>query len=283
MPEWVEEFLTCKFLYRIGAGVWNVIMGSIGTLLGATPETFNGGGSTSQTWRYVTEALYPWMLSIGVSMLNLFLIIAMCRAATNLHGNITLELCIEALIKIVIVNAIFLNLLRLMQAVLRIPQLMVRFLTGGKIGNLTISLSDWDVKVSIATLIMALLFLITALICSGMILFTVYSRFLKLYLLVAVSPLAVPPLAGGQRTEQTFYAFVKTFLLYSFEIVVITLTLTIAGSMMSGGFHFLDKSLFGSITDQLMQLDALNAIFVMILSAASVKGASSFLSKAFAL
>lgn len=283
MPEWVEEFLTCKFLYRIGSGVWNVIMGNIGTLLGATPETFNGGGSTSQTWRYVTETLYPWMLAIGVSMLNLFLIIAMCRAAMNLHGNITLELCIEALIKIVIVNATFLNLLRLMQAVLRIPQLMVRFLTGGKIGNLTISLSDWDVQVSIATLFMALLFLITALICSGMILFTVYSRFLKLYLLVAVAPLAVAPLAGGQRTEQTFYAFVKTFLLYSFEIVVITLTLTIAGSMMSGGFHFLDKSLFGSITDQLMQLDALNAIFVMILAAASVKGTSSILSKAFAL
>lgn len=279
----IKELLT-PVSSRIAVGIWNFVIGLVGSLLAETPENFNSSSpGASETWRFIGNTVYPWMQSIGLLMLNLFLIIALCQAVTTLHTNITLELCIEALIKVVIVNVIFLNLIRIMKAFFTISSLICTGLQDKAGINLQLDASDFGGSVSITSLLFGIVFVLVSLVCSFMILLAVYGRFLRLYLLVAMAPLAVAPLAGGQRAEQTFHAFVRTFLLYVFEIVAVQLVLIISSKMMEEGFHLFDNDTVNTLFETVAGAGTINAMFIMILTAAMVKGANSFLSKTFGL
>lgn len=279
----IKELLT-PVSSRIAVGIWNFVMELVGGLLTKTPGNFNSSsGIRSETWKFLINTVYPWMQSIGLLMLNLFIMTALCQAVTTLHTNITLELCIEALIKIVIVNVIFANLLKLMNVFFRISSLMCSGLQEQAGIDMKLDASDFSGSVSITSLLFGIVFVLVSLVCSFMILLAVYGRFLRLYLLVVMAPLAIAPLAGGQRTEQTFHAFVRTFLLYVFEIVVIQLVLITASKMMQEGFHLFNNDTVNTLFETVAGAGTINAMFIMILTAAMVKGANSFLSKAFGL
>lgn len=279
----IKELLT-PVSSRIAVGIWNFVMELVGGLLTKTPGNFNSSsGVRSETWKFLINTVYPWMQSIGLLMLNLFIMIALCQAVTTLHTNITLELCVEALIKIVIVNVIFANLLKLMNVFFRISSLMCSGLQEQAGIDMKLDASDFSGSVSITSLLFGIVFVLVSLVCSFMILLAVYGRFLRLYLLVVMAPLAIAPLAGGQRTEQTFHAFVRTFLLYVFEIVVIQLVLITASKMMQEGFHLFNNDTVNTLFETVAGAGTINAMFIMILTAAMVKGANSFLSKAFGL
>lgn len=279
----IKELLT-PVSSRIAVGIWNFVMELVGGLLTKTPGNFNSSsGVRSETWKFLINTVYPWMQSIGLLMLNLFIMTALCQAVTTLHTNITLELCVEALIKIVIVNVIFANLLKLMNVFFRISSLMCSGLQEQAGIDMKLDASDFSGSVSITSLLFGIVFVLVSLVCSFMILLAVYGRFLRLYLLVVMAPLAIAPLAGGQRTEQTFHAFVRTFLLYVFEIVVIQLVLITASKMMQEGFHLFNNDTVNTLFETVAGAGTINAMFIMILTAAMVKGANSFLSKAFGL
>ncbi len=279
----IKELLT-PVSSRIAVGIWNFVMELVGGLLTKTPGNFNSSsGVRSETWKFLINTVYPWMQSIGLLMLNLFIMTALCQAVTTLHTNITLELCVEALIKIVIVNVIFANLLKLMNVFFRISSLMCSGLQEQAGIDMQLDASDFSGSVSITSLLFGIVFVLVSLVCSFMILLAVYGRFLRLYLLVVMAPLAIAPLAGGQRTEQTFHAFVRTFLLYVFEIVVIQLVLITASKMMQEGFHLFNNDTVNTLFETVAGAGTINAMFIMILTAAMVKGANSFLSKAFGL
>lgn len=279
----IKELLT-PVSSRIAVGIWNFVMELVGGLLTKTPGNFNSSsGGRSETWKFLINTVYPWMQSIGLLMLNLFIMIALCQAVTTLHTNITLELCVEALIKIVIANVIFANLLKIMNVFFRISSLMCSGLQNQAGIDMKLDASDFSGSVSITSLLFGIVFVLVSLVCSFMILLAVYGRFLRLYLLAAMAPLAIAPLAGGQRTEQTFHAFVRTFLLYVFEIVVIQLVLIIASKMMQEGFHLFNNDTVNTLLETVAGAGTINAMFIMILTAAMVKGANSFLSKAFGL
>ena len=109
MPDWLTDFLG-GFSINLANAVWNKAMGLISGMLATSPQAFSAGA-----WGFVENTLYPWALSIGVGMLNLFFIIAMLQAVSDFSHNITLEMAIEALIKIVAANVLFLNLLKLIK------------------------------------------------------------------------------------------------------------------------------------------------------------------------
>ncbi len=279
----IKELLT-PVSSRIAVGIWNFVMELVGGLLTETPEKFNSSSSgVSETWKFIRNTVYPWMQSIGLLMLNLFLIIALCQAVMTLHTNITLELCLEALVKVVIVNAIFLNLMRIMKTFFTISSLICTGLQDKAGINMQLDASDFSGSVSITSLLFGIVFVLVSLVCSFMILLAVYGRFLRLYLLVAIAPLAIAPLAGGQRAEQTFHAFLRTFLLYVFEIVAVQLVLIISSKMIQEGFHLFNNDTVNTLFETVAGAGTVNAMFIMILTAAMVKGANSFLSKAFGL
>ena len=274
MPDWVTNFFG-GFSIGLANTIWKAAMALIGGLLGTPPQDFS-----PDAWNFVERTLYPWSLSIGVSLLNLFFLIAICRAVSDLHHNITLEMTIEAFIKIVVANVIFLNLFLLMRLILSIAAAMVGEIFTTQSPDLIVD--QMDIGSTLFYLLFGIFFVLAAIVCSFLMLLTVYSRYIKVYLLMVLAPFALPALIGGRETERTFYAWLKTFLLNAFEIVAIALTMAISFKIINAGISVFEGSgLMGEAVDGFW--DALNALFTMIFMTASVKGVNSLLAKALAL
>ena len=274
MPDWLTDFLG-GFSINLANAVWNKAMGLISGMLATSPQAFSTGA-----WGFVENTLYPWALSIGVGMLNLFFIIAMLQAVSDFSHNITLEMTIEALIKIVAANVIFLNLLKLIKLVFLAASLMA-----GDVFTLNapdLIVEDMDLGSVLFYHLFGIFFVLAAVVCSFLMLLTVYGRYIRLYLLVVMAPFAVPTLIGGRGTERSFYAWVRTFLLNVFEVVVIALVMVVSFKISGAGISLFDgQSMVTAAADGFW--DALNALFTMILMTAFVKGANSLLQRTFGL
>ena len=120
MPEWLFDFLSGPTI-KIAAAIWNSSMKLIIKLVCSTPQKFSTG-----TWAFVKENLYPWAEGIGLSALNLLFMIAFLKAVSNLHQNITLEMVIEAMIKVVVANVLYLNILNIMTTIFSISSAMAK-------------------------------------------------------------------------------------------------------------------------------------------------------------
>ncbi len=274
MPGWLADFLAGSGI-KIADAIWNASMTAISGLLTMSPQSFS-----ASAWDFVNGTLYPWALSIGLSLLNLFLIIGWLRALTRLHENITLEMTIDALIKVVVTNVLFLNIKTIILKLFSAASLMA-----GGIFTLqapTLVTEDMDVGAILFYNLFGILYILTAIVCSIMVLLTVYSRYIKLYLLVVAAPFALPTIIGGDETKRTFSSWVRTFLLNTFEIVMIAIVMVICFKLIGSGVSLFEKGNF-AVEATNGFIDALNGLFTMVLMTASVKGVNSFMAKTFGL
>ena len=272
MPGWLTEFLAGSGI-KIADGIWNASMKLVCGLLTKSPQSFSG-----PAWSFVNGTLYPWALSIGLSLLNLFLIIGWLRALTRLHENITLEMTVNALIKVVAANVLFLNIKTIITSLFSTATLMT-----GAVFTLqapTLITDDLDLGAILFYNLFGILYILAAIVCSFMILITVYSRYIRLYLLVVSAPFALPTIVGGEEARRTFISWLKTFLLNTFEIVMIAMVMVICFKLISGGITLYEQ---GNVAVEAANgmLDALNGLFTMVLMTASVKGVNSFMAKTF--
>lgn len=237
-----------------------------------TPEAFSSG-----TWEYVTETLYPWALGIGIVCVNLFFMIGFCRVFTNLKENITLELCIESMIRLVAVNM----LLQVGLPIIKSFFTMASQLAGQVLDfePMEFYTSDIDLGAHLFWWLFGFGYFIVAVVCAVMIFLTLYGRYIKLYLLIIFYPIAVPTVAGGRGIDTSAQAWLKNFLSNVFEIVVIALVMGISGRIISG--IELPEAGVSWAFDGFVQ--ALHSLLYMVLMTSSVKGASSFLNKTFGL
>lgn len=194
--------------------------------------------------------------------------------------NITLEMVIEAMVKVVVANVLYLNILNIMTTIFSISSAMAKEVF--TIDAPDLKVEDMDIGSALFYQLFGLLFILAAIVCSFLMLWTVYSRYIKLYLLMILAPFAMSALVGGQEIERSFYAWMRTFLLNAFEIVVIALTMVISFKLIGAGISLFDgKNIVTSMVDGFW--DALNSLFTMILVTAAVKGSNAFLSKAMGL
>lgn len=274
MPEWLFNYLS-GFSIQIATGIWNTSMKLIAGMVSSTPQDFSRG-----TWVFVRDTLYPWSIGIGLSILNLFFIIGFLKAVSNLHQNITLEMVMETLVKIVVANVLFLNILNIMTIIFKMASAMAKEVFLLKVPELKVD--DMDLGSALFYALFGFLFVLVAIVCSFLMIWTVYSRYIKLYVLVVLAPFAMGTIVGGQESERTFYAWIRTFLLNTFEIVVIALTMVISFKLIGAGVSLFDgKNIVTSVVDGFW--DVLNSLFTMILVTAAVKGANTFLAKAMGL
>ena len=274
MPGWLADFLAGSGI-KIADAIWNTSMKAISGLLVMSPQSFSG-----ETWSFVEGTLYPWALSIGLSLLNLFLIIGWLRALTRLHENITLEMTVDALIKVVLANVLFINIKTIILKLFQAASLMA-----GGVYTLqapTLITEDMDVGAILFYNLFGILYILAAIVCSFMMILTVYSRYIRLYLLVIAAPFALPTIIGGEEAKRTFISWLKTFLLNTFEIVMIALVMVICFKLIGSGVSLFENDNF---VEQATNgfADALNGLFTMVLMTASVKGVNSFMAKTFGL
>lgn len=186
----------------------------------------------------------------------------------------------RAMVKVVVANVLYLNILNIMTTIFSISSAMAKEVF--TIDAPDLKVEDMDIGSALFYQLFGLLFILAAIVCSFLMLWTVYSRYIKLYLLMILAPFAMSALVGGQEIERSFYAWMRTFLLNAFEIVVIALTMVISFKLIGAGISLFDgKNIVTSMVDGFW--DALNSLFTMILVTAAVKGSNAFLSKAMGL
>ena len=165
MPDWLPDFLNGSLLYgpfyQIASAIWNTAMSACMGIMTKTPEGFS-----SATWTYVNNELYPWALSIGIMSLNF-------------KENMTIELMIEAMIKVVVLNVLLVKGLDVIKKIFEMASVMAG--TAVMIEPPAFFTGDVDVGSVMFFWIYGLFYFLVAMVCAFLILITLYSRYIKLY------------------------------------------------------------------------------------------------------
>lgn len=278
LGDWIYDLLAdtlgMNLFYNLGINLWNWAMTMIGAVATTTPQSFS-----STAWAYATTDVLNFTTAFGGTLLNLFYMIGVVRQSTNLKENFTLEIFVENMIKMLLANMLILNGLELMKSLFQVAS--------GASGMFlldnfpTITSANEDVGSLLFNMVFGIVFFIVAAVCTFTIFMTLYSRYLQLYMLVALYPIAFSTLPGGQGVYSTASSFVRTFLSKTFEIVVIAVAVSIGAKMCSSiDFGMVGNGL-GSAFDGAIQ--SLQSMATMIIMAGAVKGVDTFMRRAFGL
>ena len=288
MPGWASAFLTEGF----GQGpmvVWNLCMYITYCLMGYN-FNFSTGNEIladlpfaklfdfSETTFMAAGDVYNWFLGAGLVLLNLFCMIAFCRQASRLRENITLEMWIELMIKVIVGNVLMLEGLKIVRSLLGVASSASAVFMNAS--NVDIVTSNIDLGAVLAYILVGILFLIGSVVCGIMIVVTVAKRIINIYLLTCVMPIACSTLAGGGQIENSGWAWLKTFLSTCFEIVIIALVFKLGGILNSSLQNVAVGDVNGWFDGFLSVLcDCIYMIFLTV----SVTGAGNLLRRAFDL
>lgn len=259
-------------LYTLGVNIWNLILSfCLGKGL-STPESFS-----PSAWAYVSNILYPFFQAIAATMLNLFFYIGICRQVGNLRESMTLETGVNILIKVLLGNLGINSVMWFSKWVFGIT---------GTTGSVMLSTGEFkgieqgvlDSVQAMVHMIVGIIFLVVAIVCSATVFITIFSRSVQLYMLAAVGPLAISCIPGGPGIQNAAGAWIKTLLSKSFSIVVIVMFVVLVSKL---NLHdFLGDNI---LTDIILPTGCIENMFMMMMTAAGVKGADSFLKQTFGI
>lgn len=275
----ITSWITDKLVEWFGGGIWielaaeiwNATLSVVYAMLGANPTS----GTYAEAWNIVKN-LYITFSSVGSSLLVLFFLIGYCRDVTDLRTEMTLDGTIKIFIRLVITINVFNSAIDWM------PKLFgwaINLLGLTSETSVTINAQDIIDQVTgsgwgfMTLFLLGFLFFLVAAVCCVIVILTCIGRFLKLYVITPLATIAVSTLAGGGQIAQTGYAYIKTFLAYTFEIVVIGIALAVSGSFVSAS-SFFDS---GSNSSLLIMIEAM---IKMIAVTTAVKGSETALRKA---
>lgn len=273
----IGEILSTLFygpFFALADAVWSWCMGVCTGLMATTPEAFS-----SLAWEYVRDTLYPWAIGIGISLTNLFYLIGFCRAATNFRENITLEVFVESMIRLIVLNILLLKGFDIIRMMFSAASYLASDLM--QLDHFNMYTTDADIGAHLFWWLFGFAYFVVTLVCGIMIILTLYGRYIKLYLLTVLFPLATPALVLGRGADSTAYAWIRTFIANVFEIVIIALTMSIAAMLIEGASLLQIELPVLEYFDGAAQ--AINSLISIILMTAAVKGTSSFMRQALAL
>ncbi len=255
------------YIFDLTALLWNCVMQLVGIVAGTTPQEFS-----IYAWNFVVNDLMNWTLTIGGSMFTTFYLINLLRQTANFSQGITLERFIEISISVMFSNYAMLHGVTLMSQLFKIAAVWSNSLiiTNG----LSILQADWDLGRIVAMIFLSLIYFIVVLVSSLIILYVVYRRYLELYAMVGIGPIAWSTIPGGHGISNTFYAWLKGFLAKCFEIVIIAIFISIA-SMMCYAVNLFGATDLNNAFSGAVQY--MNNILTVILVAGSALGAESFI------
>ena len=286
MPEWATEFLTGGFSQGLMVP-WNWCMMVAYQLMNYRfdfqenyLEQFLGNltGLFGGTPLISIQDIYEWFLSAGLILLNLFCLIGFCRHASRLRENITMEMWIELFIKAILGNLLMLYGLPILQTFLGVASASSKiFLDTSQVQIVS---DNIDIGAVLAYILIGILFVLASIVCGILIVITVLSRIINIYILTCTMPIACAALAGGGEMERTAWAWFNTFLSYCFEIIIIALVFKLGGyfnAVLQEWAIGAENGWFDGF------LSVIASTVYMVFLTVSVKGAGGLLRKAFDL
>lgn len=272
----LEQLFMSTFTFSYSANViWKACLSLVLAMFNMTPMDIGEGN----VWNKLISNIYPLFSALGGSLLLTFLFVAFLKEISDFRKSITLELLVTYGVKIILGEFLLMNIITIVKEFFVIAAtLSVTTFVDFQYGFVTPSepqFSDF-----LGYFFWGIIYVVVALICGITIIFTVYKRFLNLYLLVIMAPIALSTITGDRGISQSAAAWVKAFLASTFEIVVTALALVISGWMISAGvivFSALEGTLAG------WTIGYLEGAMTMAITAATVKSSEGLLKRAYAL
>lgn len=268
-----------------GYNVWEKCCSITVNYLKINPS--NGAGGA---WGIVTGGIFSISMGIAASLSILFFVIGWLNESIDVRNNFSLENMFRFFVRYVITASLIVNSLSLVRgtvdcstALVSVVNVSDASMKGKKVENvfkdLKESMEDEEATgtewlgTGIISMIAGLFGGIVILVCGVQLILAVLSRLFKMYLCIPFGPVALSSFAGGQTISQTGISWIRTFLAYALEAVVIALAIRISfglfsdGAMMAGSGNM--SGALGAI------LTIVEYCLPMITACACVKGAEA--------
>lgn len=262
-------------------GFWNNQVSLVFSLLEESPVAFKNGGP----WG-VIQTIEPIFVAVGSSLVVLFFVIGFCSESIDIREEMRFEVILRMLIRLSLAEWFVANNVTIMQAFFTSIGNLVSLLSAGTNTTLSIDSTQADIirdlgfGESLIMLIIASLLSIIIIICGFFLIYQVYFRFLRLFIIVPLGALAFSTMAGNKTVSNTVAAYSKYFLSVTFEAVTMALAIIMCNAFINAGL----PSFTGGYADWAQTLIYLcEMTFTIAMTVGSVKGAQTLTSKAFGL
>ena len=213
--------------------IWRVIAGVVGGYTSTSAAQFNPA-----SWAHVTsDGVSGLSRTIGTSLVVVFFLFSWVRETSDLRNNLHPEYLFKLVIRLVIAEALVSNVLAIAQAVMSfsvswVSQVIVRSSTElegtreifSGIRDSMDEIGAWEAAgLALAILLFSLVLTICIAVSAFQIILYVVKRFFKVYVALPFGAPCLASVAGGERMWQPAISWMKTFLVYNLEAVVIAL------------------------------------------------------------
>ena len=216
---------------------WNEKLAEIWLLLTQSPQEFKGGN----IWNIIKQ-IHNALLAIGLALLVLFFVYGIAKSCTNITEIKRPEAAIKYFIRFAIARGLVVYGMDLMLSVFEIIQgITEKIMTTVGIGNasqtvlpqeIIDAVTDCSFLESIPLWAVTLLGGIFITILSFVMILTVYSRFFRLYMYTAISPIPLS-CSAGESTQNISITFMKSYAGVCLEGAIIVLACLIFSSFAS--------------------------------------------------
>ena len=260
---------------------WNHQIGLVFAMLGQSPVAFKGGGP----WAII-EGIEPIFVAIGSSLVVLFFVIGFCSESVDVREEMRFEVILRMLLRVSLAEWFVIHSLTIMKAFFTSVGNLVQLLPEGSITILEIEetqaevIKNLEFGESLVMLVLAALLSIIVLICGFFIVYTVYFRFLKLFVIVPFGALAFSTMGGNRTVSNSVVSYCKYFLSVVLEAVTMALAIIICNAFINAGL----PTFAGDYSDWAKTLMYLcEMTFTIALTVGSVKGAQTLTSRVLGL
>lgn len=206
---------------------WNGKLGEIWTLITQSPQEFKGG----KIWDVITT-INGAMQAIGIALLVLFFVVGVVKTCSSLTEVKKPEHALKLFLRFAIAKGIVTYGLELMLGIFDIVQGIISTIiktssitkgTGAVLPDVMIkAIEDCGFFESIPLWAVTLIGGLIITVLSFIMIMTVYGRFFKLYLYVAMAPIPLSTFAG-ESTQNIARSFLKSFCGVCLEGAIIVL------------------------------------------------------------
>ena len=206
---------------------WNGKLGEIWTLITQSPQQFKDG----KIWNVITT-INGAMQAIGIALLVIFFVVGVVKTCSSLTEVKKPEHAIKLFLRFAIAKGIVTYGLELMMGIFDIVQGIISTImktssitkgTGAVLPDVMIkAIEDCSFFESIPLWAVTLIGSLIITVLSFIMIMTVYGRFFKLYLYVAMAPIPLSTFAG-EPTQNIARSFLKSFCGVCLEGAIIVL------------------------------------------------------------
>lgn len=272
-----QQWLTASILdafdgepiFKIACDLFNSVIGLIYSLLGVNPTT----GSYEKVWDIV-QNLYTAFSAVGAPLVVIFFVYGYCRDAVDIKAELQLEATVKMFIRMIIAVVLIEGVIKWYPRLFgwAMALLGVTKESTFSLDSKAISKSLADSQVVVVGLVMAIIFLLIVIAASAIMIWTCLGRFLNLYIITPFGSIALSTIAAGGQVAQTGYAYIKSMLLYTFEIVPMGIVMAITPAFLQG-FSIIDSGSGGFLV-------LIEAIVKILVIASGLKGAETVIKRA---